>query len=370
MKVLHVTATGRRRGGEVFASDLTRWLRRRGIEQRVLVLRSSSVDVEFGVPVLPASSDEKPRPIVPRALSVMRSSVGMWQPDVIQAHGGEALKHAVLSGTSNESSLVYRRIGGASGGLESSRLRRWAYRRMMSRAARVVTVADALRDETIEAFRLPEEQVVTIPNGVDPARIHALASRGQTRSELGLSADHRVLLSMGSISWEKDPGAHLAASALVMEHDPRAAHVFVGDGPLRRQVEGEAFRMGLGGRHRFLGQRADVGDLMNACDVLLFASRPDGMEGMPAVLIEAGMAGLPVAAFDVAGVSEIVEHGATGYLVPWRDVDGLAAASLRLLGDAGMSDRFSVNARQHAARFEIERIGGRYLDLYSSLLVA
>ena len=43
----------------------------------------------------------------------------------------------------------------------------------------------------------------------------------------------------------------------------------------------------------FLGSRADMGDVLAAADVVLFASRSDGMEGMPAVVIEGGMGGFP-----------------------------------------------------------------------------
>lgn len=368
MKVLHVTATAHRRGGEVFASDLTRCLERRGVEQRVLVLRSSSVDVDFGVPVLPASSEDRRRSLVPRALSVLRTSAERWQPDIIQAHGGEALKHAVFSGASNATPLVYRRIGGASTALASSRFRRWGYSRLMSRARCVVAVCDSLRDETIEGFALPQEHVVTIPNAVDPARVRPRVSRSQIRGALDLDEEHRVILSLGSLSWEKDPDAHLAAAAQVMARDPRVVHLFVGEGPLRRRLESEAAGVGTGQRHRFLGQRRDVGDLMSASDVLLFASRPDGMEGMPAVLIEAAMVGLPVVAFDVAGVSEVLTDDETGLLVPWRQIDSLADSTLRLLSDQPLSARLAANARRSAVRFEIETIGDRYLSLYEALV--
>lgn len=368
MKVLHVTATGRRRGGEVFASDLTRCLERRGVEQRVLVLRSSSVDVDFGVPVLSASPEDRSRPLVRRAISILHASAEKWQPDILQAHGGEALKHAVLSGASNDTPLVYRRIGGASAVLASSRFRRWGYSRLMLRARYVVAVSDSLRDATIEGFALPKEQVVAIPNAVDPARVRPGASRSKIRGSLDLDEKHRVILSLGSLSWEKDPDAHLAAAGLAMARDPLVVHLVVGEGPLRRRLESEVAGTPLGRRHRFLGQRTDVGDLMSASDVLLFASRPDGMEGMPAVLIEAAMVGLPAVAFDVAGISEVITDDESGLLVPWRQIDCLADTTLRLLGDRSLSARLADNARRSAVRFEIETIGDRYLSLYESIV--
>ena len=88
---------------------------------------------------------------------------------------------------------------------------------------------------------------------------------------------------------------------------------------MRGQLEGEICQQGLRGRCLVLGERSDVGDLFAASDVFLFASRPDGMEGMPAAVIEAGMAGVPVAGYSIAGVPEVVEHGLTGLLAPRRD---------------------------------------------------
>ena len=101
---------------------------------------------------------------------------------------------------------------------------------------------------------------------------------------------------------------------------------------------------------------------------MLFAGRPDGMEGMPAVLIEAAMVGLPVVAFDVAGVSEVVMNGETGFVVPWRNIAALAEAALQILGDDERAARFGGTARALAAGFGIEVVGERYVDLYRSLV--
>ena len=92
---------------------------------------------------------------------------------------------------------------------------------------------------------------------------------------------------------------------------PDLTHLIAGDGPLRDAAETEAERLGGGERTRFLGSRGDVADLLAASDVLLLASKT---EGMPACVIEAGIAGLPVAAYALAGVPEAVVSGETGLL--------------------------------------------------------
>ena len=364
MKVLHVVATGQRRGGEIFASDLTRYLKTRGVDQRVLMLRASHLDVDFGVPTRAAAGDGSRFPVSPAALRALRTVLSGWRPDVIQAHGGEPLKHVVLSGAATDAPVVYRRIGGLSLPLKSSRVRRRLYAELMARARRVITVAEALRGETIAQFRLPEERVVTIPNGVDPRRLVASASRADVRGAMGVGPGDKLLLSVAALVQEKDPQAYVDTAAMIVERDPQVVYAVAGDGPMRERLERQVARQGWSARCRFLGRRSDVGDLMGASDALLFAGH--WLEGMPGVLIEAAMVGLPVVAFDVAGVSEVVRDGESGTLVPWGEVHGLAEATLRLFADPALATRLAANARRSASRFEIEQVGDRYLDLYEA----
>ena len=125
-----------------------------------------------------------------------------------------------------------------------------------------------------------------------------------------------MVLSVGALTWEKDPFNHLDVGSRVLAAVPDAIHIFVGDGPMGEAMRRRVAQNGSQARTMFLGSRADMGDVLAAADVVLFASRSDGMEGMPAVVIEGGMGGLPVAAFAVAGVSEVVVDGQTGLLAP------------------------------------------------------
>lgn len=352
--MLHVVATDQRRGAEVFASDLVRSLDAT-TEQEVVVLRPSTAGatVSFAPPIQTAPLGpflRTPSPLV------VAAAVRRWRPDVLLAHGGEPLRAAVLA-PGRRPPLVYRRIGGAPAAMRRPARRRW-HRSLIRRADAVVAVAEAIRQETLALFDLDPTRVVTIPNGVDPSRVQG-GDRSEARSDLGLAHDALVVLSLGSLSWEKDPLAALEASARARAADDSVLHLFVGSGPLCKVLEERASHERA---VRVLPSTAEVAGVLAAADLLLFTSRPDGMEGMPATIIEAGLAGRATVAVDVAGVGEVIEHDETGLLVAHAsDVGGALA---ELLGDPARLGALGAAARRRCeSQFTIDAVAPRYGEL-------
>jgi glycosyltransferase involved in cell wall biosynthesis len=375
MRVLHVVATGQRRGAEIFTADLVGALDDAGVEQKVAVLRSGDgLAIDYRAPTIGLGVEGRGLPGMRVGLGPaqrLRRLLRDWDADVVQAHGGEALKYSVLAASRCRARVVYRRIGSSPHWIAQGP-RRIAYGRLMRRTARVIAVADAVREETLALFRLPTLQVVTIPNGIDTRRLVATRSRVAVRQALGIPEDADVVLSLGSLTWEKDPLGQIEITAGVLAERPRVWHLIVGDGPLRGQVEAAVDRVRPGGdRILPVGAQADVGDFLAASDLLLFASRSGGMEGMPATVIEAGMAGLPVAGFAVAGVSEVVESGTTGLLARPGDVAQLRAHVVSLLADGRRRHAMSAAARRQCRdRFDIRAVAPQYLDVYRSVKAA
>jgi glycosyltransferase involved in cell wall biosynthesis len=366
LRVLHVVATDRRRGAETFTADLVRCLNDAGVDQMVAVLRPGRSDaIPFEAPVEGMGDGWRVPGVRLKSGAVrgLRRLIASWKPHVVQVSGGEPLKH-VMAATGSRGRVIYRRIG-SSDGREGGRLRWQAYGWLMRRGARVVAVAEALRRETIEIFGVPPDRVAVIPKGVDARRLEPARGRDATRQGLGIPPSARVVTSLGALTWEKDPVGHLHVMSLVREAIPDAVHLIVGEGPLRPAVAEEAARLDPAGRTTLLGSRADVGDLLAASDVVLLASRS---EGLPGSLIEAGLTGLASAAYDLAGVSEVLADEATGLLAPPGDQAALAAAVTRLLQDDRTRAEMGRAARERcAARFGIGTVGQAYLALYREL---
>ncbi len=369
MRVLHVVTTAQRRGAEVFASDLVRALDEAGVDQQVTVLQGRPPSaVEFPAPISFLESGRREVPglrLNAGAVRALRELVARLGPDVVQAHGGEPLKYALCAARGGVA-VVYRRIGAVSPWIPPG-LRRRIHGALMRRASRIVAVAEALRRETVETFRIPPDRVVTIPNAVDARRMDARSSRQATRRALGIPMQAPVVLSLGAVSWEKAPYQQLEAAAGALRSCPEAVYLWAGDGPMRREVEANlAIRVGgVDGRIRFLGNRPDVADLLGASDILLLASLT---EGMPACLIEAGMAGLPVAALAVGGISEVVVDGATGVLAPAGDVCALSVRLAELIRDGEARRAMGRKASNWCRfRFDMRAVAPSYLELYDSL---
>jgi glycosyltransferase involved in cell wall biosynthesis len=364
-----VISSNQRRGAEMFASQLIEFLNGTTVSQRVAVLNGSeNSPLSYQSPTEIWKSDGWMSPglrINARTLLRLRKLISSWSPDLIQAHGGEALKYALLASHGRNTRVIYRKIGTIAPWATRGP-RRIAYAVLMRRAACVITTAEALRKETIRLFGVPPHKVVTIPRGVDPRGVEPIKGRKSTRRSLGISETARVILSLGALTWEKDPVAHIELVARVSSQEPEVVHIVAGDGPLRVQVEEAARARGLDGRVMLLGVRSDVGDLLAASDVMLLASRA---EGMPGVVIEAGMAGLPVVAYGIAGVPEVVSDGVTGLIANPGDQTILTECMLRLIRDEAARSTMGAAARERCrSRFNVRNIADRYVELYSNLV--
>ncbi|MGH2545849.1 MAG: glycosyltransferase family 4 protein, partial [Actinomycetota bacterium] len=234
------------------------------------------------------------------------------------------------------------------------------------RASHVVALGKAAREETIRVFGVRPERIVTIPNGVDPIRIRPRRTRDQIRGSLGLAPDTVVGLSLGALTWEKDPLAQVDVAARVLRRSDRAVFLIAGEGPLRGEVARAMAEASLEGRVFLLGNRPDPGDLLASSDVLLMTSRT---EGVPGAAIEGAMAGLPVVAYAIGGLAEAVRDGTTGLLARPGDREALARHALTLLEDEDRRREMGRAAMEWSrARFDIGVVAPSYVRLYRHVL--
>ncbi|HSM45796.1 MAG TPA: glycosyltransferase family 4 protein [Acidimicrobiia bacterium] len=353
MIVLHVLPIDLKRGAQRYAQVLADHLQARGSRNVVLTIfgatpgesgHDESLGVDPGV-LRRVGLD-------PRAVLQLRRAVARIRPDVVIAHGGEPAKYCWLA-LPRTLPLVYLTIGSA-----HPRLRRplssMLHRRYTRRADVVVAVSAEVAEETRELHGLEPERIVVIPNGRDREVFGP--------SEIESGADQCRLIWVGQLDEAKRPGWFIEVVRSLVSGGARVDALIVGDGPLRQDIEAAALAAGV----KVLGSRDDVPSLMADSDVLVFTGRPP--EGMPGVLIEAGLCGLAVVSTRVPGAVDVVKDGVTGILVDIDDRDGLVAAAKRLVEDPAERRDMGVRARRRCEElFSMEATVARWESLLEAL---
>jgi colanic acid/amylovoran biosynthesis glycosyltransferase len=225
------------------------------------------------------------------------------------------------------------------------------HRRLMREGDLFLAVSEALRGKAI-ARGFPAERVLTHYNGVDLDLFPA-----------GPGGDGLILY-VGRLVEKKGLRTLLRAAAGL-----DAELVIIGEGPLRAELE----RLAVG-RVRFVGQqsREEVAGWMRRATLLAAPSvtaRDGDAEGLPNVVVEAAASALPAVGTDHAGIPEAIVEGETGFLVPERDHEALAARLTTLLADRALRDRMGAAARAFACRrFDVARQIERLEEIYDGLL--
>ncbi|MHA1572807.1 MAG: glycosyltransferase, partial [Alphaproteobacteria bacterium] len=165
--------------------------------------------------------------------------------------------------------------------------------------------------------------------------------------ELALDDRDLVVGYVGRLVPQK--GLRLLLQAFAKTAGPRSdMHLcIVGDGPSRDALAGEAKRLGVDSRTRFMGARKDVAGCLRAMDIFVL---PSYREGLPLSLLEAMATRLPVIATRVADNEKIVTHGVDGILVGPGSADELAGALGNLVADTELRRRLGARARERIAR--------------------
>ena len=179
--------------------------------------------------------------------------------------------------------------------------------------------------------------------------------RTAARAELGLPHDALVVGTVGNRNRQKAHEFFVKAAGRILQEVPQTWFRILGAPTAtqaayyEREVRAEAVRLGLteGGRLSFVDPGNRVAELLPAFDLFLLTSRA---EGVPTAILEAMSCGLPVVATEVGSVSEVVEEGITGSVVPSEDEAAMARAVIKILQNPAAGVAMGQTAREHAVK--------------------
>lgn len=172
--------------------------------------------------------------------------------------------------------------------------------------------------EAAAGFLLPDGDVRVVPNIIDTEAVaFSQEKRDQFRGQFGIE-DALVIGSVGRLTAQKDPSFLVDILPRLLEEEPKARLVFVGNGELRQSLEELSRTLGVSDKVIFAGVQDDMQRCLSAFDVY---AQPSRYEGLGISIIEAQFNGLPCVVSDVVPpevrISTGIEFISTGDRESW-----------------------------------------------------
>jgi len=188
------------------------------------------------------------------------------------------------------------------------------------------------------------------------------------RSTLGISDKDLVLINIGRFSSSKNQKDTIIAFHKICDLNPQInlRLILVGEGQEKSNCESLVENLGLTKRVEFAGFQKSIEEYLAISDINVITPL---REGLPRVVVESSLAGIPTVGYQVEGISEIVSDQESGVIVPQGDLEALVLGLNELVADTEKRRKFGILARELAlSNWSHESMNNRILGLYRRLL--
>lgn len=297
-----------------------------------------------------------------RALWRLRKELIYFSPNVINVHDYASLPYVIGANLLGKRvPVLFSAHGLLYEGFEPLQRRNRFF-------ARGITAFSAVSEKVTnrhQQYLGLEKRFSIIANGV-PQTVASKAIRQSVRTELNCAPEDFLFLAVGNPRPEKGFEDLLDAMAVLHAQDGEGKSIraviagTLNESEYCQMLLDQIEKKQLGGSCKFLGFREDTSALYAAADAFVLSSRS---EGLPMVILEAMMAGVPVVSTNVGGISAAV--GEHVLLVEAQQPSQLAEAMRRLAQEPNLQHRLAESGRRHVElNFGVERMIDEYVEWY------
>ena len=227
-------------------------------------------------------------------------------------------------------------------------------------ADKVIAVSRAMAKETASFYRLSEDKIVVIHNGVNLPQL--------SDKQAEQPSENRVILTVGRLTWRKGFKYLIDALPQVLAVYPNTRLLIVGNGEQRMFLEERVRELRIQHSVQFLGRVSSeaLHSLRNNAEVYV---QPSLYEPFPLAILETMSMGKPIVATRVGGIPELITDREEGLLVEPANSLQLAGAIKDVFSDSSLGKRLGNNARKRVGReFTWNAIAKKTFELYTTLL--
>ena len=227
----------------------------------------------------------------------------------------------------------------------------------------VTAVSESLRADTYRALGVKRD-IEVIPNFLDCHR-YRRHFRPEIRARYCRVEGEKLVVHMSNFRPVKRVESVVEVFARIAARVP-ARLLLVGDGPDLAKARDLARTLDIEHRVEVLGEQDQVVPLLSVADLFLL---PSLQESFGLAALEAMACEVPVVASRVGGLSEVIEHGRSGFLHALDDLDGMADSGVAVLTDHELRAAVTARARRLVAeKFCADLIVPRYEAFYTELV--
>jgi len=366
MKILHLSAEKSWRGGEQQIAYLIDESISLGLEVLVACQKGSSFEahcLQHHIPHISLSFRSLAG--IPAALTIKKicATQGI---SLIHAHSSVAQSAAVTSGSlGNPTPIILSRKVIIP--LKKKLTTRWKYNHPSIK--RIICVSDAVAQVLKPAIEEPAK-LVTVHDGIDPARFQNVARTGNIREEFQISPKAHLVVNIAALGHDKDLFTFLRTAKRVTEAlsetSPVVHFLIAGSGPLKEQLDTEIQTLGLQDKVTLAGFRKDIPELLQEADSFLTTSQS---EGLGSSILDAFASGKPVVATAAGGIPELIQDRKTGLLAPIGDDAALSTALLQIINNPQLAQELGENSRNLVQeKFQKSIMASKTISHYRELL--
>jgi glycosyltransferase involved in cell wall biosynthesis len=296
--------------------------------------------------------------VVDKLVEVIKSN----SIDIIHTHGYKSDILGLLAAKKAGIKIVITPHGFSNGIDLKLRLFIWLGCQSFRFADIVAPLSKALCDD-VRGFGVKDDRLVYVQNGVDLSEVEEQKIKHNPLKAIG---DNKRIGFVGQMISRKNIKDILDIFESLAGKHSNITLSLLGDGESRVELEEYTKTLSHKNRIEFLGFRDDRLELLQSFDLFVMTS---SLEGIPRCLMEATAMGVPVAAYDIAGIDQLIEHEKTGLLAPYGEKDLLSSYWETLLFNQEKAEKLSNAACVFVnANYAGKRMANEYTDLFQSLV--
>jgi glycosyltransferase involved in cell wall biosynthesis len=209
----------------------------------------------------------------------------------------------------------------------------------------VIVVSEVMKEHLIK-IRLKSDRIDVINNALDVSE-YTISRNGKFKNELKISPDHKVIANIGRLSPEKRQDNFLKAAKYLDGINKKLIFLIIGVGPEEEKLKKLANDLGISKKVIFTGYRNDMVDIYNGVDLVVQSSRT---EGMPNIVLESLIMGVPVIATEVGGTAQIIKNYESGILIEPENLTALQNAMVDYIRNTQQHKDMALVGREHVIK--------------------